>query len=295
MDKESPLVGTVVLNYKTFNDTIACVDSLKQQSYSPQRIIVVENGSGNESAKVLRRMYDDDDMVCLIVSEENLGFARGNNLGIRFAHETLGCDFVFVLNSDTIVPNHVFDKVIKAYQDDVGTISPSVANVNGLLVPPSENSDDIMRQIKVRERGLRIARILSLPGISSLYNCYKGRKIQIEEGEENSKNVWVPGKYVLQGCSYFLTPAFFNAYSQLYPNTFLYWEEINLLVYLYKANLRSIAINTPPIIHKEAGSTASLYSNKENNKRKLQFSVDSYRNSKKMFRMTFEEIRDGFN
>ena len=285
-----PKIGTVVLNYKTYRDALACVASLKAQSYPNHEIVVVENGSGNESAQVLKETFADDPQVHLIISEENLGFARGNNLGIRHAHETLGCDYVFVLNSDTIVPDGVFAAVLAADAPDIGAISPSVAGTDGKLQLPSENSDDILLQVKRREKGLRLARVLSLPIVRDLYRAYCAKKPPQPEPEYPERF----GKYVLQGCSYFLTPAFFRYYTQIYPKTFLYWEEIDLLLYLQKAGLHSVAVSTPPIVHKEACSIKTAVGAAQYDRRKLQFSLDSYRASKPMFKMSCAQIQKNY-
>ena len=103
------------------------------------------------------------------------------------------------------------------------------------------------------------------------------------------------GRYVLQGCSYFLTPQFFKYYNQLYPETFLYWEEINLLYYLYIVGLHSVLTETPAVLHKEAGSTSTMCNDKKREKMKLKLSWESYQKSKKIFSMPYERIIEKYN
>ena len=287
-----PKIGTVVLNFRTYQDTLDCVASLKKQNYPNHEIVVVENGSGNESEKVLHEAFDDDPMVTLIVSEENLGFAKGNNLGIRYAHEKLNCDYVFVLNSDTIVPDGVFKEIVRVDCSDVGAISPTVEDINGIPQRPSENSDDILARIDYLRFGLFRAKILSLPLIHNLYHFYVKLKTQ---RHQDDRCLAIYGKYVLQGCSYFLTPTFFQYYTQLYPETFLYWEEANLLLYLQKVGLHSVAVDTPPVMHKGAQATKTLVPDNARERRRLQFSFESYRKSKPMFSMTYQEIKEKYN
>lgn len=289
---QEPKIGTVVLNFRNYQETLDCVASLKQQSYSNHVIVVVENGSGNESEAVLHKAFDDDPSVALIVSQKNLGFAKGNNLGIRHAREKLGCDYVFVLNSDTIVPDGVFQEIVKVDFREVGAISPSVVDVEGNPSRPSENSDDILARIQFLRKGLLLARVLSLPIVRQLYGFYK-KRIKRKTQVVSTRPTY--GKYVLQGCSYFLTPTFFQYYTQLYPETFLYWEEVNLLLYLYKVGLHSVAVETPPIVHKGAQSTMTLGPESKYDRRKLKFSLDSYRASRPMFGMTYEEIKERYN
>ena len=74
----------VILNYKTWREAAACAESiLKTQQGQDIRIVLVDNGSGNGSEESLREEFAGEKRVHVIASEKNLGFARGNNLGIR--------------------------------------------------------------------------------------------------------------------------------------------------------------------------------------------------------------------
>ena len=170
-----PKIGVVVLNYRTYNDTIECVESLKRQTYNNKEIIIVENGSGNSSEKVLKEKYNNDPQITLLLSKENLGFAKGNNIGIKYAKEKLNCDYVFVLNSDTIVPDGVFCEIIKVPCEKIGVISPKVADPEGNLLSPSENSNDIYRRIKYSRKIYYIGLIKKLMyNIIDAYLLYYG-------------------------------------------------------------------------------------------------------------------------
>ena len=60
---------------------------MKTQDYEDIQIVIVDNGSGNGSAEKLREHFAARQRVHIVESPENLGFARGNNLGIRYARE----------------------------------------------------------------------------------------------------------------------------------------------------------------------------------------------------------------
>ena len=99
-------ISCVVLNYKKYDETLACVDSIRNQQYQNYSIVIVENGSKNESWKILNEKYARSKDVFLIKSDDNLGFAKGNNLGIDYAHDILKADIIFVVNSDVVLlPN----------------------------------------------------------------------------------------------------------------------------------------------------------------------------------------------
>ena len=95
MHRQNSSVGIVVLNYNNYQDTIACIDSImtveKNINY---QIFVVDNNSGNCSVSVISQRYGD--CVNLIISNRNLGYAGGNNLGIAAAVEA-GMDYICIL------------------------------------------------------------------------------------------------------------------------------------------------------------------------------------------------------
>ncbi len=105
MKKKSQKIkhAVVLVNYKGWEDTIVCVNSIKKTKDSPH-IIVVDNGSPNESVKELRTAFPDLD---LIEAGENVGFSVGNNIGIKKALK-MGAEVVYILNNDTEVDPNLF-------------------------------------------------------------------------------------------------------------------------------------------------------------------------------------------
>jgi GT2 family glycosyltransferase len=107
-----PSVFIIVLNWNGINDTLACLDSLAALRYSNFNVIVVDNGSTDDSLVRLRphiTLYP----LTLLETGRNLGYAGGNNVGIRHALE-MGADFVFVLNNDTVVAPDLLDQLTEA-------------------------------------------------------------------------------------------------------------------------------------------------------------------------------------
>jgi len=95
--------AVVLVNYKGFEDTIVCINSINK-SKSPPHIIVVDNGSPNESVAKLKGAFPTLD---IIASPVNVGFSAGNNLGIKRALK-LGAKVVYILNNDTEVDPELF-------------------------------------------------------------------------------------------------------------------------------------------------------------------------------------------
>lgn len=92
-------VYIVILNWNGWLDTVQCVRSIRCLEYHNWHIVIVDNGSTDDSVERLKTYCPE---VPIIETGRNLGFAAGNNAGIRFALNG-GADYVFVLNNDTTV------------------------------------------------------------------------------------------------------------------------------------------------------------------------------------------------
>jgi GT2 family glycosyltransferase len=103
-----PSVHIVVLNWNGKSDTLECLTSLQSVSYPNRMIVVVDNGSTDGSEEAIKTAFPD---VTFIQTGENLGYAEGNNVGIRHAMES-GADFVFILNNDTITDSNVVTALV---------------------------------------------------------------------------------------------------------------------------------------------------------------------------------------
>ncbi|WP_257092835.1 glycosyltransferase family 2 protein [Methyloversatilis sp. XJ19-13] len=115
-------VAVVVLNWNGKADTLACLASLRLVSPATPRIIVVDNGSVDDSVLAIRQAFPNVD---LLPTGENLGFAEGNNVGIRHAR-SLGASHVLLLNNDTEVAPDLIEQLLAAHarHPQAGIIGP---------------------------------------------------------------------------------------------------------------------------------------------------------------------------
>jgi GT2 family glycosyltransferase len=111
-----PLVGCVLVNWNGWRDTVACLDALAVQEYSPLSVVVVDNGSTDNSVSRLRAAHP---RVRVIEAGRNLGFSGGNNLGIR---EVLRQDaqYVWLLNNDTLPSASALNELVATAEPDPG-------------------------------------------------------------------------------------------------------------------------------------------------------------------------------
>lgn len=94
-----PQVSVIIVNYNTFELTCKCIQSILERTAGcSYEIIVVDNASVEQDIKKINILFP---VVTLIESDVNLGFAKGNNLGILHAKG----DFILLLNSDAELQN----------------------------------------------------------------------------------------------------------------------------------------------------------------------------------------------
>jgi GT2 family glycosyltransferase len=132
------LVSVIVVNWNGAAYLSECLASLAHQSYPELEIIVVDNGSTDDSLTLLRHAASD--RVTVIEAGRNLGFAGGNNLGIRAAIGT----YVALLNNDAVAEAGWVEALVRAASTDsrVGMCAskiylygqPGVLDGAGLLI-----------------------------------------------------------------------------------------------------------------------------------------------------------------
>lgn len=240
-------VGVALLNYNGYEDTINCIETLFEQQDIILSIVIVDNDSTNNSFDVIKEFVDINrkhNDIEIIRTESNLGFARGNNVGIDYLRNMKDCNFVFVLNNDTLIKDSfTIKRLVGLYSKGIGVINPACCDFEGNFQKPYRVSQGNMWNDYFQAIILTIWQIIK--GIINIdYSIHKRNDRMFDHKQF---------KYIIQGNAYILTPDFFKYYSQIYPKTFLYFEELFLLWYLQKAGLKTIYDDKTIILHKESG------------------------------------------
>jgi GT2 family glycosyltransferase len=117
-------VAIILVNWNGLEYTEACLKSLRLIDYPNFKIVVVDNASTNQEGKKLKDSFPE---IELIQNSKNLGFAGGNNVGIRWALEH-GFSHVCLLNNDTqVAPNFLEEMVLKFRQGkSLGVVQPMI-------------------------------------------------------------------------------------------------------------------------------------------------------------------------
>ena len=127
---EYPKVSIIVLNWNGWQDTKECLNSLAEIDYQNYEIILVDNGSEDDSVERIKEYINQSAQnrkIKFLALNSNLGFAGGNNVGIKNALES-GTDYIFLLNNDTIVEPDFLSELIKISESDkkIGIIGPKI-------------------------------------------------------------------------------------------------------------------------------------------------------------------------
>ncbi len=106
-----PMVSVIVLTYNNETMNRQCIDSiLNQTAYASYELIIVDNHSTDSTVDYLEELQRQKlPRVTVILNEENLGFAGGNNCGIRCAKG----DYILLLNNDTVVTRGWLTQMVK--------------------------------------------------------------------------------------------------------------------------------------------------------------------------------------
>lgn len=107
-------VCIIILNWNGSRDTIECVESCLRLDYSPFEIVLVDNGSEDGSEELLRKAFPG---LKLLQTGANLGYAGGNNAGIRYAL-TKNVDYVWLLNNDAVADSNALGPLVAHAEKD---------------------------------------------------------------------------------------------------------------------------------------------------------------------------------
>jgi len=118
------MVAIVVVNWNGKKVTLECLASLQQLTSPDVRIVLVDNGSRDGSAKAIRETFPGVDVLAL---DGNRRFAGGNNAGIAHAL-ALGADYVMLLNNDTLVAPDVVARLLDRFMQEprCGMVAPKI-------------------------------------------------------------------------------------------------------------------------------------------------------------------------
>ncbi|MFN9369845.1 MAG: glycoside hydrolase family 99-like domain-containing protein [Planctomycetia bacterium] len=243
----------VVLQYNQPEVTLRCVASLRRLAGSSRRVhvVVVDNGSTPAAVVRTRQAFAGMADVTLLVTNENLGFARGNNVGYRHARDVLGADFIAVINNDTVVEDTAFvEKCLASFAEEPWSVlGPDIVTPDGRRENPWTDhvyeADEWAALGRLYER----QRDAWLAGGTAEFRRLGDRSPEAARLRQS----------ILQGAAFVFSPVFTSEREQVFDErTFLYGEEFLLAVDCLLTGHATVYDPRIIIAHEEGVSTAKL-------------------------------------
>lgn len=267
MKKEK--IGFLILHYYAIDETINCINSIKEKidtdNYS---IVVVDNNSLNGTGKKLEKKYKEDPNVTIILNKENLGFARGNNIGFKYLKYELNCNYIVMLNNDVLLLSNDISKQLKKEfkENKFAVMGPKIYDKNGKL-PYSTSKVDNIKTVKKSIFMNYILLILCFFRLLKIFMKFKNNNINLND-EFNCNDGKRKKNIVLHGCCLIFSPMYIDKFDGIDDRTFLYREEELLYIRLKNNNMISIYNPNIEIKHLEDVATnkseTNFYKKKKN-------------------------------
>lgn len=282
----------VVLHYKTYQDTIECIDSIESKiDTDSYHIIVVDNNSDNGSGEKLDEHFADIERVTVLLNSSNLGFANGLNAGIKYANNTWNVKYIVTINNDTKILNNNFLSVLdkKFEQYGFSVAGPMIITKDGKCsVNPIRNTirsvADVEKSIKRYKKLIRLCK-------THLYHIYIALKLSKKKSKEIKELYYICDQtnFKLHGACWIFSRKYFEKFDGLDTSTFLYGEEDILYLHMMMNNMKTLYTPELIIYHKEDSSTEEAIPNdlkkvqfvSENCIKSLQTYISVYRNYQK--------------
>ncbi len=247
-------IAFVILHYKAVKDTMECLDSIFQniETGHAMKAVVVDNCSPDDSFAVLQKQYGDREEIILLHNEENLGFAKGNNVGFRYAKEHLDPDLIVMINNDTVIEQKEFiDLLCEAYAKE----SFDIAGPDIISLKDTINQNPIpYRRPSLSDVQNRIRRFRILH-----FACrFNGDKVIHKINSLKKKSTEAPD-FKLHGSALIFGRHYIENYDGLCNDTFMYCEEDILKYIADRDHLKMVYLPQMKIIHKEDASTDAVF------------------------------------
>ncbi len=116
-----PKVSVIILNWNQPEFTVKCIRSVLEQSYQDFEILLVDNNSDDNSVYIFKRKFGKNTKIRIIENQANLGYAGGNNTGVRTAKGKYIC----ILNNDTEVKKNWLKELVEGLEssEKIGAVS----------------------------------------------------------------------------------------------------------------------------------------------------------------------------
>ena len=230
-------LSVIILNYNVRFFLEQCVASVQEALTNiDSEIIVVDNNSSDDSCEMIKMRFPN---VKLLVNNSNLGFPKGNNIGVAAANG----DYICILNPDTVVASDTFEKILAfaEKQENLGIVGCKLIDGTGNFLPESK-------------RGIPTP-FVALTKIFGLYKLFPNwRLFNRYYAQHLSENE--TGKVaILVGAFMIMKRDLYNEIGGFDENCFMYSDDIDLSYMALKSGKLNYYFHETSVIHYKGEST----------------------------------------
>ena len=239
------MIGIIILNYITWTDTAHCINSILKSNHKDTiafHIYVVDNASPKKAPENIRELFRRSN-VTYIQSKKNVGYAAGNNLGIRCALKD-GCTKILITNSDVCFEEGCISGLVSYLEQhpEVGIVGPKILDING----------NIQKTCLCRKTGLK-EKYLVRTKLSLLFK----RQCRTYWGLDKDYDTTFP-VYAVTGCCFMVSEECIKKIFPFDEGTFLYEEEFIVGIRMEQAGYETHYYPQCVIHHLHGGSTRKV-------------------------------------
>lgn len=220
--------GIIILNYNDYENTSKMLNQIKDYSCL-SKIIVVDNCSTDNSVEKLKE-YENKKII-LLQAEKNLGYAAGNNLGLKYLEKNTSCEIAIISNPDVLIEEGVLKELIHDIKthENISFLGPKILE-NGTI-----------------SKGWKLPDFLSeLLSNINFFGKYSHKLLKYKEEYYQEKLTKVD---VLHGCFFLGRLKSFKKIKYFDSHTFLYYEENILAKKAKEKNLETYVDTTVSVTH----------------------------------------------
>lgn len=259
-------IAFIILHYLAIEETYKCIQYIRENIDTPNySIIVVDNASVNGTGALLKKEYNETEDVIVILNEENLGFAKGNNVGFIYAKKYLNPDFIVLMNNDIYLLEKDFKKKVqKEYeQSQFAVLGPLIVTKDGKcdVNPMREiplSYEEVKHRKNVLKRFLKLEKVHML-GVyiwaSTTAHAILNKRIEKKQSKNEKDFTTRKEDVQLHGCFLVFSQKYIEKFDGLDSRTFLYMEEDILFQHMLHNNMKTVYNPDIVVYHKEDAAT----------------------------------------
>lgn len=276
------MLGIIIVNYKTVDETVDYITRELCKITLPHKIAVVDaacediehakriaDNCGGQLIEETTQPPDPDVRVYVLPHTENPGYARGNNYGASFLRNHFRPDYYLFSNNDVSLPDRdVVETLIETAKryDDAAAVGPRIMDTNGEDQSPK-------KEISIWKKYIWPQLLLPFTYLLCKKRCFS------DLGPcETGYCYWVNGSFFLVKADAFWRAEGFD------PGTFLYAEEAILAERFKRLGYREYFVHTVRVIHRRGGTTQNHHLWKQGMKLSFESNLFYYRHYKNVSR-----------